>query len=168
MVTFCAPAHCSRRDPTQIRQILLAFNGHEQVGGALLDAGSDPNMTRLPNGEAALHMACQNGHLKCTQRLIGAGANVELVRDDGCTSLMTAAANGHEECVDAVLKDAVLNPRSTRCSPRLCALRKILLVDMADKYGETALISAVRGGHEKCVRALIEAGSDTNKANIGG
>ena len=68
----------------------------------MLKAGTAVN-ARLPNGEAALNLACQNGHLECTKVLLSAGADVELAMDNGSTSLMKAAQNGHDHVARELL-----------------------------------------------------------------
>ena len=48
--------------------------------------------------------ASKEGHLKCVQALIEAGADVNYVDKDGDTALMAAASEGHTEIVKLLVE----------------------------------------------------------------
>ena len=60
----------------------------------------------LQNGTGcvALHYACLNGHLECAKALLGAGADINKLTNDGNTPLMYAANEGKIEVVRELLK----------------------------------------------------------------
>ena len=62
------------------------------------------------------------------------------------TSLMCAAMNGHEHCVNALIQSGAD-------------------VNYWNGHGDTALMLAVRHGDKKCVDALIQSGADVNYRN---
>ena len=74
-----------------------------------LQAGAAADAVEV-NGACSLLVACQEGHLECTELLIGARANINLAmhphaadNEGGFTPLIAAAKNGHILCAKALL-----------------------------------------------------------------
>ena len=151
---------------------LACTNGNPVLVELLLDSGADPNTT-LPGGETALMTAARTGRLRPVKALLARGADVHTAvhgmgRRDGAgasafiarlgdptifdfetkaeqTALMWAAAEGHAEVVEELIK-AGAEFRTTLAS------------------GFTPLLFAVREGHIGVVRTLVKAGVDVNQS----
>jgi ankyrin repeat protein len=82
-------------------------------------------------GNSALHLAAQNGHLECVKLLVEKGANINLPGKNRATPLILASGLGHFPVVEYLLEE--VTPPA-----------KILL---KDKFKRSALIMAVRNGN---------------------
>ncbi|UYM16675.1 ankyrin repeat domain-containing protein [Endozoicomonas euniceicola] len=128
-----------------------------------------------------LHAAVLNGHTKCLQPLIDAGAVVDAaLRADGLTLLHIAADKGYTECLKVLIKagaavDAALTTNGA--TPLHLAAQgghteclKVLIkagaaVDAAlTTNGATPLHLAAQGGHTECLKVLIKAGAAVDAA----
>ena len=69
----------------------------------LTKAGADVNLSTTNTKITALMFAASNGHVKCVEALITAGADVNLCNSDGCTALIKAALKAHAKCVDVLI-----------------------------------------------------------------
>lgn len=99
--------------------------------------------TRNRNAETALSLAAYGGKLYFVQRLVEAGADVNLY---GWPPLIYAAFNGHTAVADYLLKKgAEVNART--------------------ENGSTALLFAARFGHLEVVELLLRHKADPNIAN---
>ncbi len=72
---------------------------------------------RSEYGSTALMFASSWGHDKCAQRLIDAGADVNIIDNDGCTALICACmldcVNSNQACVSVLLNSgASVEPRN--------------------------------------------------------
>ena len=151
---------------------LACTNGNPALVELFLNAGADPNTT-LPGGETALMTAARTGRLRPVKALLARGADVHaevhgMGRREGAganafiarlgdptifdfetkaeqTALMWAAAEGHAEVVEELIK-AGAEVRTTLAS------------------GFTPLLFAVREGHIGVVRTLVKAGVDVNQS----
>ena len=73
----------------------------------LLDHGSRLNKT--DNDEwAPIHIASYHGHLTVVKLLHAAGAGLNMRIDEGATPLFMASQNGHDDVVDYLLKNGML------------------------------------------------------------
>jgi len=99
--------------------------------------------TRNRNGETALSLAAYQGKLPFVQRLVEAGADVNLY---GWPPLIYAAFNGHAAVVDYLLK-------------------KGAEINATTANGSTALLFAARFGHIEVVELLLQNKADPNIAN---
>jgi ankyrin repeat protein len=102
--------------------------------------------TRNRNGETALSLAAFKGNLPLVQRLVEAGADVNLY---GWPPLIYAAFNGHAAVAEYLLK-------------------KGANVNATTENGSTALLFAARFGHQKVVELLLQNKADPNIANESG
>jgi len=57
------------------------------------------------DGDTAVMMACQEGHLDTAKRLVQLGASVEICSNNGQTCLILAAANGHVDICAWLIED---------------------------------------------------------------
>jgi uncharacterized protein len=115
----------------------------------LLNAGADANLAR-GNGETALMIGAGLGDRRLVRMLIEHGAKVDAVEfRKGQNALMWAAANGHTEVIDILLK-ASANPNN------------------ASKAGFTPLMFAAAQGDAGAVARLLAAGARINYATSGG
>ena len=92
----------------------------------------------------------------------------------GWTALHYMAANGHLECVRALLdkgcdanaKDEVRRPPATAPGPRLPPSEPhVLMPSSTTQGGFTALHLSVLKGHLGCVKALLDNGCEVNAKN---
>jgi ankyrin repeat protein len=126
----------------------------------LLDAGADPGLGHT-EGETPLMAASRSGSLPAVRLLIEGGADVnaaDTFQDQ--TALMWAAAEGHVEVVDALLRagaDPDHQAHVTSISDRKNADHPT--------GGFTALMWAARNGEEATARRLVEGGADLNLKN---
>ena len=108
-----------------------------------------PDCRQAEDGDTALIVASENGHLDVVQLLCEAGANKDKADDHGFTALMQASVTGHLEVV-RLLCEAGAD------------------TDKANQEGATALMFASDNGHHDVVQLLCEAGADKDKADRNG
>ncbi|XP_033124694.1 ankyrin repeat domain-containing protein 6-like isoform X4 [Anneissia japonica] len=75
---------------------------NRQVVDTLIQMGADLEL-QTKERATALHLACLNGHLKCTRLLIKGNADIDLQTNDGDTALHLAAYNGHASTLELLL-----------------------------------------------------------------
>lgn len=143
---------------------------------ALLDAKVDIDEKNRDNEWTALHMASAAGQLEVVQLLLDRKADTSAKTKDGFTPLYLAAQNGHDKCIEALLKAKTpINQTNgenettalhlASCSNRPEVVK--LLIDrqanhaIKDKLSSTPLDLAALNGHAECVKALLDG-----KANI--
>jgi uncharacterized protein len=99
--------------------------------------------TRNRNGDTALRMAAFVGKLPFVQRLVEAGAEVNMY---GWSPLSYAAFNGHAAIVEYLLKRGAE-------------------INATTENGSTALLLAARNGHFDAAEVLLKHQADPNIAN---
>tara|TARA_B110000046_G_scaffold183946_1_gene221211 strand:+ start:2035 stop:2628 length:594 start_codon:yes stop_codon:yes gene_type:complete len=108
---------------------------------------------------------------------VEAGSNLESKNEHGQTALMLAIKSNYERIVK-ILMDAGVDvncvddegwtPLMFSCSRRGHEKYVRALVDAADSYGDTVLMVATTSKREQSVRTLLEAGADTDLCNAEG
>jgi ankyrin repeat protein len=110
--------------------------------------GREPNLARTwsPDGFTPLHLASFFGRCDCARVLIDGGAGVSETAKNpmAVTPLNSAAASGHMETVELLLKNGAE-------------------VDAAQKGGYTALHSAAHNGNAAMVELLLAHGADRER-----
>ncbi|CAG8390262.1 unnamed protein product [Penicillium salamii] len=152
---------------------LAIRGGFEAIVKLLLKAGADPNPGAIWV-ISPLQLAIEKGLEAIVKLLLEAGANLEP------SSLSIAIQGGYEEIAIHLL-DWKYSPNFERLEPShfIGASKNgwhtvvdILLghpheIEARDPDGWTAMMWAVREGHEKVVRSLIQAGADVKSWNKG-
>ena len=103
-----------------------------------METGSDVHQVDQ-FGNTLFVLAAQQGHDKCVETLLQAGADVNL----GNKIKMEAARCGHILCIENLVRAGADG-------------------DKKDMYDCTALVWPARKGHDKCIDLLIQAGADVN------
>jgi ankyrin repeat protein len=93
--------------------------------------------------EDALREASLSGDLAQVKDLLNKGTSINAPDQDGHTSLMLAAFNGHSEIVISLLEGGAL-------------------VDQRDLMGRTALLYASTGPFQETVKILLDRGAQPN------
>lgn len=137
------------------------------------------------DGTTALHTAAAKGDLASLSLLLGAGADPDTVDHQRSTPLISAAAYGHAEAVQALLaslkKSSRLNRQDRRGYTALTyaaiagkALIARLLLNhgadprLASRENKPPMIYAIERGHPEVVLALVESGVNPRKKTASG
>ncbi|XP_069158663.1 serine/threonine-protein phosphatase 6 regulatory ankyrin repeat subunit C-like [Procambarus clarkii] len=126
-----------------------ACYGHDQVVRQLLSAQAHLQARGL-DGVTALHEAAQRGHKSCVVTLLGAGADPDSRDDYSRSPLHLAAVGNHTGVVQVLLTAAGCDRHAV------------------DKYGDTPLNQAARGGGLEATQCLVAAGLDPRARNMEG
>ena len=120
-----------------------AANGHEGIVNILLDHGANPIMNggSMGNCVIAASSSPERNVLESTacriiERLITAGAEIEIADESGLVALHEAARVGSSDIVETLLMHKAD-------------------INASNRYGDTALHIAIQYGHEKTVRYLL-------------
>ena len=158
-----------------------AEKGHLAVVETLLGAGADFNISRTPDGGAALHIAARAGHTAVVSALLNAGSGKCSLDNHGKSPLMWAVAEGHLAVVETLLESgADLSVRSrhdgstpllvaahyTSWGPILAILKHGAAVNARNNYGKTPLhivCNRKKVGTEAAVGLLLRWGADETK-----
>jgi ankyrin repeat protein len=134
--------------------------GDAEMMDLLLKAGADPKRTHT-EGETTLMAASRAGSVPAVRLLLDHGVDVNAADSfQHETALMWAAAEGHLDVVDTLLK-AGANPNIQAHINAITARKN------ADHPtgGFSALMWAARNGSEDVVRRLVQGGADMNLKN---
>ncbi len=139
--------------------IQASRTGDTPLIDVLLKSGAKATLAH-PDGETALMAAARTGRLDAVRLLIEANSDVNATTYQDETALMWAAAEGHADVVTTLLGAKADANRKTR----------VTTLDTRKNADHptgafTALMYAVRNGHEAAARALAKGGADLNMTN---
>lgn len=158
------------------------IRGHADAAKLLIQSGAAIDIDDA-SGCTPLMLAAQAGHADVVRILLCAGASVSIADRKGESALTKCIGEGHDACLDAMLKagapvnavnrstgDTALIAASRVGSEFMC--RKLLQfqanVNLANQHRQTPILLAAQGGHDKVVRQLLVAGSDTTFQDLMG
>ncbi|KAI4796716.1 GDPD-domain-containing protein, partial [Aureobasidium sp. EXF-8846] len=141
---------------------LSVIGGHYRTTKTLLMAedwhgeAEDSHAVRrnVEKSGAALALATKNNFYMIVKLLVDAGININYQDEQGETSLHVAARFGFVECTKSLLEGS--------------ETQKANLEITENTYGWTPLFIACVDGHLPVVELLIDAGAETNKADLSG
>jgi ankyrin repeat protein len=137
-------SNVSLSTPMSTKALQIAVTeGHSSVVQSLFQKGADVKTHAQDRASNLLVSAARRGHAEVIEVLLGAGAEINAIDDDGNLAIHVAAKGGHIEVVD-VLLDAGAD------------------VNALDGYQSYALHAAARGGHSEVVETLLDAEADVN------
>jgi len=159
--------------------LYAAIYGHDKVVQLLIGSGTSSTDAADSEGRTPLSWAAGEGHDIVVDALLTFG-NVEMNKRDneGETALSWAAKKGHRRVVWTLSRhQTTIEPNHARLVDKRTALslaaarglhavvRELLLIkhidkDAKDSKGQTALMLAYEGGHEKTMKFLIQGGAD--------
>ncbi len=133
---------------------------------ALLQAGADANIELL-SGESVLMNCARTGATEAIMLLIDAGADVDHAEpENGQTALMWAAAVGHADIVDRLVRSGADIHARTRAGVATIS-DTCRICDWKVASGDfTPLLFAARAGDVEAAKILLDAGADPNKATV--
>lgn len=173
------------REHDQTPLALAIESGNKKLIGHLLTCKNiDLNHAGI-GGTTALHTAAAKGDLASLSLLLAAGAEPDTVDAHGATPLISAAAYGHIEIVQALLarltKTASLNRQDRRGYTALTyatvagnapivrlLLQKGAHPKVASHENKSPMIYAIECDHPEVVLALMEAGVNADKKTASG
>ncbi len=117
-----------------------AFVAPDVAAAAARDQSVD---APLPDGSTPLQWAVYRGELAEVERLIRAGANVNLANNYGATAMALAAAAGNAGAIRLLLKAGADR-------------------ESANPEGQTALMAVARTGNVEAAQLLLKAGANVN------
>ena len=131
----------------------------------LIAAGADVNMYKNTYTKPPLVIATEHNHLYYVERLLNAGADVDL---DGYEPLYCAAGSGSVECVKLFLQKGI-RAEFVQYLEVLWSVKSLIEaganVNCATEHRSPLMIAAVNGDIW-CVSILLEAGADVNYRTI--
>ncbi|XP_067860997.1 inversin isoform X2 [Heptranchias perlo] len=126
-----------------------ALLGHAQIGHLLLERNKSSTIPSDSQGATPLHYAAQSNFGETVEVFL----NHPSVKDDpdleGRTAFMWAAGKGSDDVLRTML-----------------SLKSDIDINMADKYGGTALHAAVLSGHVSTVKLLLEFGAQVDAMDV--
>ena len=135
--------------------------GDAAMMALLLKSGADPAKAN-PDGETPLMAASRSGSVDAVRLLLDRKVDVNAVESvQKTTALMRAAAEGHSDVVDVLLK-AGADPN---LQGRVTSITQRSMNSDHPTGGFTALMWAARNGYEDTVRRLAEGGADLKLKN---
>ena len=140
--------------------IQASRTGDAAIVSALVRGGAKASLAS-PQGETPLMAASKSGNIQAVKMLLEAGAEPNaLTAFQQETAMMWAAAEGHADVIQALL-DAKADANT---KARVTSLQERKHADHPTG-GLTALMYAVRNGHEAAAKTLIKGGADPKATN---
>ncbi|CAL8304538.1 unnamed protein product [Lota lota] len=159
-----------------------AAAGSKECAREILSAaGTSCGLRSLVNaqtheGESALFLAAQRGHLAVMRLLMKAHANINQFTNDLSCPLYAAVDGGHKEIVRLLVsKGAEVNGSYTACRwtclhcavykgyrEIVCILIGVSHLEAVDDHNITPLFVAAQYGRGKCLEILVAAGANVN------
>ena len=126
--------------------VLAAYEGHEQVLNALLNAGANPDITDYV----------------CTCHAINSSINWYNNIQNGDTALMKASKRDHANIVRTLMERNVSSNVMNKVNNRECVHCLIIITSLlcAGQTGVTALHIAARNGSVETLSIILEGGTD--------
>lgn len=123
----------------------LACNlGHIEIINFLIDKGADINLSAGRLDLTPLMECARTGNLEVAKLLVEKGADVQIMNKMGVSAMHWALANGQNQAEDVAL----------------LLIEKGSKVETKAFNGETPIMTAVRKGYAKAVKALLKKGAD--------
>ena len=91
----------------------------------------------------SLVAAAELDPIRCIEKLLKAGADVNAVDGNGYSALIRATENNFKDIVSILLQAGAD-------------------VNLVNNYGDTALIQATENDYDECLKLLIDGGADVN------
>lgn len=174
-----------RQRVARVLQLLLSWDGHDDVVSMLLEKMADPNMPSLraatragctQSGRTALHVAASLGSFRLARSLLLRRADVNQDDFGSSPALLLAVGQGHIQLVELLLDNAanINHARATGTSALLTAvsrghadltqllLRRRANTDQRNSSGYTALRMALQEQHVSVIELLLAGSADVN------
>ncbi|KAB7494203.1 Ankyrin-3 [Armadillidium nasatum] len=151
-------------------------NGEEEIVKVLLKNGANANLPQITCNYTPLHCAAQDGKTNIAALLLENGANVNALTSNGFSSVHLAAANGHVQVIELLLKykatisskisSLQLGVKNNHVEVVKFLIKNGALINCKDSDGLSPLHISVQNCNVELTNFMIENGANINAKTL--